>query len=93
MPTIAVFYGIAVQIFYGDHNPPHFHARYGRARALVRISDGEIISGELTPTAARLMGAGATARIEGNWVRGQSHQAMEHIAGLDADERSRVSDG
>ncbi len=89
MPTIAVFYGIAVQMFYGDHNPPHFHARYGRARALVRISDGEIISGELPPTATRLIRAWALARrreLEDNWVRGQSHRAMERIAGPDADE-------
>ena len=49
MPTIAVFYGIVIQMYYDDHNPPHFHARYGRARALVRIADGRIISGELPP--------------------------------------------
>jgi hypothetical protein len=62
MPTIAYFYGIAVQMFYGDHNPPHFRARYGRARALVRISDGKVISGELPPTATRLIRAWALAR-------------------------------
>jgi hypothetical protein len=55
MPTIAWFYGIAIQMFYNDHSPPHLHARYGRARALVRISDGTPISGELPPTAARLV--------------------------------------
>ena len=55
MPTIAYFYGIAIQMFFGDHNPPHLHARYGRARALVRISDGAIIAGELPPLATRLV--------------------------------------
>jgi hypothetical protein len=35
-PTIAYFYGIAIQMFYNDHSPPHFHARYGDAKALVR---------------------------------------------------------
>jgi len=62
MPTIAEFYGIAIQMFFADHNPPHFHARYGRARALVRIADGEIIQGELPPTAARLVRESALAR-------------------------------
>jgi len=47
MPTIAWFYGIAIQMYYNDHEPPHFHARYGRARAKFRLSGGEIISGEL----------------------------------------------
>jgi hypothetical protein len=38
MPTIAWFYGIMIQMFYNDHEPPHFHARYGRAKAIVRLS-------------------------------------------------------
>jgi hypothetical protein len=33
MPTISIFYGIVIQMFFDDHNPPHFHARYGRSRA------------------------------------------------------------
>ena len=51
MPTISWFYGIAIQMSYNDHNPPHFHARYGRAKALIRIADGQLIAGELPPTA------------------------------------------
>jgi hypothetical protein len=62
VPTIAFFYGIAIQMFYDDHNPPHFHARYNRAKALIRIADGEVISGELPPTAARLVKEWALAR-------------------------------
>jgi Domain of unknown function (DUF4160) len=30
-------------MFYDDHNPLHFHARYNNAKALIRIADGEII--------------------------------------------------
>jgi hypothetical protein len=55
VPTIAQFYGILIQMFFNDHNPPHFHVRYGNARAIVRISDGVIIRGELPPTAAELI--------------------------------------
>jgi hypothetical protein len=29
MPTISYFYGIAIQMFWNDHSPPHFHALYG----------------------------------------------------------------
>jgi hypothetical protein len=49
------FYGIAIQMFYNDHNPPHLHARYGRAKALIRLTDGEVIAGELPPLARRLV--------------------------------------
>jgi len=86
MPTIAYFYGIAIQMFFDDHNPPHFHARYNRARALVRIADGEIISGELPPTATRLVKEWALSRrleLEENWRRGRAHEALERIAGPD----------
>jgi Domain of unknown function (DUF4160) len=42
-------------MFYGDHNPPQLHARYGRAKALVRLSDGMVITGELPPMAERMV--------------------------------------
>jgi hypothetical protein len=72
MPTIAWFYGIMIQMYYNDHEPPHFHARYGRAKAIVRLSDGEIISGELPPTATRMVRHWALARraeLQDNWGR------------------------
>lgn len=28
MPTVSVFYGIMISMFYNDHVPPHFHAKY-----------------------------------------------------------------
>ena len=89
MPTIAWFYGIAIQMFYDDHNPPHLHARYGRARALVRLSDGAIIAGELPPLATRMVRDWTLARraeLEDNWHRAQAHQSLQKVAGPDADE-------
>jgi hypothetical protein len=86
MPTVAYFYGIAISMFFGDHNPPHFHARYGRARALVRISDGQIIAGDLPPTARRMVRDWALERraeLEENWRRTQAHEILERIAGPD----------
>ena len=89
MPTIAWFYGISIQMNYDDHPPPHFHARYGGARALVRLSDGAIIAGELPPTAAQLVRQWALARkpeLQDNWQRAVAHQPLERIAGPDDDE-------
>ncbi len=86
VPTVAYFYGIAISMFFNDHNPPHFHARYGRARALVRISDGEIISGKLPPTARKLVREWALARrtdLHENWRRARVHEELERIAGPD----------
>lgn len=47
MPTISTFFGITIQMFYNDHNPPHFHANYGDDEALVGISPIRIIEGNL----------------------------------------------
>ena len=55
MPIIAVFNGIIVQMFFEDHGPPHVHAIYSGAKALVRISDGEIIRGMLPRKQAKLV--------------------------------------
>jgi hypothetical protein len=55
MPIIAVFNGIIIQMFFEDHGPPHVHAIYSGAKALVRISDGEIIRGMLPRTQAKLV--------------------------------------
>jgi len=33
VPSISVFFGIIVRMFYNDHEPPHFHAEHqGRSR-------------------------------------------------------------
>jgi hypothetical protein len=86
MPTVAYFYGIAISMYYNDHNPPHFHARYGRAKAVVRISDGTILAGELPPTATRIVRAWAADRkqdLESNWNRGRAGLPFERVAGPD----------
>jgi hypothetical protein len=86
MPTIAIFYGVVIQMYFRDHAPPHFHARYGNARALVRISDGVIIKGALPPTASRLVRDWAQLRraeLEANWARAQEEGDLERIAGPD----------
>ncbi|HEY4114411.1 MAG TPA: DUF4160 domain-containing protein [Rhizomicrobium sp.] len=60
--------------------------RSGRARALVRIEDGEIIAGALPPTARRMVREWALARraeLEENWRRAMKHEELERIAGSD----------
>jgi hypothetical protein len=88
MPTIAFFYGIAIRMFFDDHNPPHFHAYYQGRVALFRISVGEVIRGAIAQSATRLVKEWAAlhrGELERNWVSGQNSGTLERIAGLDAD--------
>ena len=54
MPTISTFYGILIRMFFNDHPPPHFHARYGEFEATVNIGTLEIIEGQLPGRALSL---------------------------------------
>ena len=45
MPTISMFYGILVTLFYEDnkrHHTPHFHVRYQGSKASIAIDDGRV---------------------------------------------------
>jgi hypothetical protein len=55
MPTIAIFYGIVIQMYWRDHSPPHFHAIYQGFEALIAIDSGEVIGGRLPPRALRIV--------------------------------------
>lgn len=55
MPRIAEFYGIAIYMYFRDHNPPHFHAIYGEYEAEVEISTGDVLKGSLPKRAERLV--------------------------------------
>jgi hypothetical protein len=45
MPTICTFYGILIRMFFNDHLPPHFHARYGEFEATVEIATLHVMEG------------------------------------------------
>jgi Domain of unknown function (DUF4160) len=55
MPTISAFYGILIRMFFNDHPPAHFHARYGEFEATVAIETLEVMEGELPSRALILV--------------------------------------
>lgn len=55
MPEISVFFGIRITMYYMDHQPPHFHAKYGDSEALVDIRDGVVMKGNLPNSQAKLV--------------------------------------
>ena len=55
MPTISIFYGIIIQMFWDEHSPPHFHATYGEYKATIDIRALQIKGGTLPRRAAQLV--------------------------------------
>jgi len=39
MPKISEFFGIAIYMYFDDHPPSHFHARYAEFEAVIQIDD------------------------------------------------------
>src|SRR5438132_8116666 len=55
MPEISRFFGIVVQMYYDDHEPPHFHVRYSGQKALIEIETLALLRGRLSPRALGLV--------------------------------------
>jgi hypothetical protein len=59
MPTISMFYGIIIRMYYApkEHNPSHIHAYYQDSKATFKITDGEILEGSLPSKQLKLIQA------------------------------------
>lgn len=55
MPTICRFYGILIQMYFDNHNPPRLHAIRGGDKAVIAIQNLAILEGELPPKAVGLV--------------------------------------
>lgn len=85
MPEISRFLGIVVAMFYSDHAPPHFHARYGEHEVTVRIDDG-VVDGRFPPRAqALLLEWYALHRedLRDNWDRARARKPLQKIEPLE----------
>ena len=86
MPEISRFYGIIIAMFYEDHNPPHFHARYGQDQAVIKIDDFSVLEGYLPPRALGLAvewAARYKTELAKNWEMAVTHQPLDKIAPLE----------
>ncbi len=55
MPEISRFLGIVIYMHFNDHNPPHFHVKYGTKKAIINIENLAIIEGNLPPRVLALV--------------------------------------
>ena len=86
MPELSRFFGIIIAMYYNDHAPPHFHAKYGSDQASIRIDTGAIVDGVLGPRVARLVEewrALHQAELLDDWSRAQTRQPLNRIDPLE----------
>ena len=69
MPTISMFYGIIIRMYFapGEHPPPHFHVYYAEHKAIVDIGTCEISEGTLPRKQEKLVLAWAELHRD-EWI-------------------------
>ena len=85
MPTISMFFGIIIAMYYQDHVPPHIHARYGDAIATFDIETGELSEGELPKAQRRMVEAWMEIHrdeLRANWKLALSREQLFRIEPL-----------
>jgi len=57
MPTLSMFFGIIVRMYYApnEHNPPHIHVYYQDSTAVIEIINGDLIQGSLPTKQIKLV--------------------------------------
>lgn len=88
MPTISIFFGFVVQMYWRDHPPPHIHAFYQGHEVLIAIETGDVLAGAMPPAALRLLRGWVRLRqgeLLANWEHGRLRQPFEAVPGADVE--------
>ena len=81
MPTISMFFGILIKMYYDEHNPPHFHALYQGTQATFDM-DGNILQGDFPDRQKKLVSAWAVLHKDellANWELAKEDQSLFRI--------------
>jgi len=90
MPTISMFYGILIKMFFcdtGKHREPHFHAEFQGEVAVYSIQSTEVLAGSLPRGKHRLVVAWIEIHRESllaDWELAVNGKTPFKIRGLDA---------
>lgn len=85
MPEVSRFFGIVIGMYFNDHAPPHFHARYGGDEAQFAIDTGERLAGRLPARVQGLVSEWLELHrdeLQKNWTRARERRPLDRIDGL-----------
>ena len=85
MPEISRYLGIVIAIYYNDHPPMHFHAKYGEYEVTVDLQDGSV-AGQLPARALRNVLRWYSlhrAELVNNWNLAQERKPLIRIEPLE----------
>lgn len=89
MPRISQFFGILIYMYYNDHMPPHFHAKWAEHEAIILIStstgESKIYAGSLPKSQLDLALRWAVSHnkeLMENWELARKGMALKQVAPL-----------
>ena len=85
MPKISEFFGISIYVYWREHPPPHFHARYSGEEVIIGIEDLTVLEGSVSPRALGLIMEWASlhqGELKAAWVEAQALQPPRKIEPL-----------
>ena len=85
VPRISSFHGIVIAMYFDDHPPAHFHARFGEHEAQIAIATGEILRGQLPRRVQGLVEEWVELRRDellDDWARAERQEPLRRIAPL-----------
>ena len=85
MPTVSIFFGIVIKMYFDDHNPPYLHAEHQGDKAVFDFR-GNILAGDINSrTAVRLIREWIdlhNAELAENWEDLQNGRGFHKIPPL-----------
>ncbi len=85
MPVISRFLGVAIYMYWNDHNPPHFHAVWNEHEAIIAIDSAKVIAGEMPPNKLKYIENWCKINkllLMENWELARQEKPLKKIEGL-----------
>jgi len=85
MPVLSRFFGIVIVMYWRDHAPPHFHAKYGDDEVTVDIQTGAV-TGHMAKRALAFVEEWRTiheAELLEDWSLASNKRSLRQIAPLE----------
>jgi DNA mismatch repair ATPase MutS len=86
MPTISMFFGILIKMYYREHNPPHFHAYYQGFEAIFDIKSSSKTHGKFPKRAENIVSEWAKdykKELLEDWNLATEEKPLRKIPGAD----------
>ena len=85
MPVISRFFGIIIYMYWKDHSPPHFHAKYQDQEITMEIKTGKI-NGHISKRAIKLINEWRKKHINElleDWKLAEDRKVLKNIKPLE----------